>query len=85
MPNGNTPTAPISSADAALAALNKSIAHALEMAPAPDVLNLLTGHFVGLTVELVRRQGLDGSKEIQLDGGSQRDITIHRPKGLAHG
>ena len=61
--------------------LGAAIELALDEAPASDVLSVLSGAFVGLTVELVRRQGHDVSKEIKVDGGRQRDVTIHAPKG----
>jgi|GEM_PF-6846972 len=63
-----------------LKTLNTAIASALDKASVDDVLCVLTGHFVGLTVELVRRQGEDVTKPITIDGGTQRDITIHPPK-----
>jgi hypothetical protein len=60
--------------------LGKAIESALDEAPVSDVLSILTGAFVGLTVELVRRQGHDVREEIKVDGGNQRDITIHAAK-----
>lgn len=65
---------------AAIEKLGAAIARALDDAPVADVLALLTGAFVGLTLEVVRRQGHDVNKEIKVDGGQQRDITIHAPK-----
>ncbi|MBR7972905.1 hypothetical protein KDX01_07215 [Burkholderia vietnamiensis] len=65
---------------AAVEALGAAIEHALDDAPVTDVLAVLTGAFVGLTIELVRRQGLDVNNEIKIDGVKQRDITIHAPK-----
>lgn len=64
-----------------IAQLGQAISDALDAAPAADVLSVLTGAFVGLTVELCRRQGHDTDREIKVDGGKQRDITIHPPKG----
>jgi hypothetical protein len=64
----------------ALDKLGAAIEHALGEESASSVLSVLTGAFVGLTVELVRRQGHDVSKEIKVDGGLNRDITIHAPK-----
>lgn len=60
--------------------LGAAIERALGEAPASDVLSVLIGSFVGLTVELVRRQGHDLSLPIKVDGGPERDITIHAPK-----
>ncbi|WP_434717171.1 hypothetical protein P5X00_35870 [Paraburkholderia sp. A2RO-4L] len=64
----------------AIGKLGAAIEQALSEAPAADVLSILTGAFVGLTVELVRRQGHDVTREIKVDGGPNRDITIHAPK-----
>lgn len=60
--------------------LGAAIERALDEAPVSDVLSILTGAFVGLTVEVVRRQGHDVANAITVDGGAQRDITIHPPK-----
>jgi len=60
--------------------LRASIDLALDQSPVSDVLSVLTGALVGLSVELVRRQGHDVSLPITLDGGSQRNVTIHAPK-----
>ena len=61
--------------------MSAAISKALDECPVSEVLTVLTGCFVGLTVELVRRNGHDINKEIKVDGGEQRDITIHAPKG----
>lgn len=65
---------------AAIEALGEAIDRALDDAPVTDVLAFITGVFVGLTLELVRRKGHDVDKEIRIDGVEQRDITIHAPK-----
>jgi hypothetical protein len=65
--------------------LGAAIEQALDDAPVADVLSVLTGAFVGLTVELVRRQGHDVDREIKVDGGSNRDITIHAKKASSAG
>lgn len=39
-------------------------------------LSAVTGNFVGLTVEILRRKGYESDKQIDLSGGS-RKITIH--------
>lgn len=64
----------------AIGKLGKAISDALDEAPVSDVLAIITGTFVSMTVELVRRQGYDTNKEIVVNGGDQRDITIHPPK-----
>lgn len=46
-----------------------------------DALAIVTGSFVGLTLELLRRQGHTPDGDIRIDGGEQRDVTIHAPKG----
>lgn len=47
---------------------------------ASATLSVLTGLFVSLTIEVLRRQGHVPDGEIRIDGGDQRDITIHKPK-----
>jgi hypothetical protein len=67
--------------NAAISELGDAIVKALDRADVQDVLALLTGSFVSLTLELCRREGCDTSKEIRLDGvGTRRDITIHAEK-----
>lgn len=63
--------------------LGQAISEALDKAPAADVLTVITGAFVGLTLEMVRHAGHDVSSPITVDGGKQRDITIHAAKPLA--
>lgn len=65
----------------ALNAMGDAIEHALGQCALTDVLPVITGTFVGLTVELLKRNGHDPETEIKIDGGDQRDITIHTPKG----
>ncbi|WP_131753553.1 hypothetical protein [Burkholderia vietnamiensis] len=65
---------------AAIEALGEALERALDDAPVADVLAFITGAFVGLTLELIRREGHDVNKEIRIDGVEQRDITIHAPK-----
>ena len=60
--------------------LGDAIEAALDTAPVGDVLTVITGCFVSLSVELVRRDGHDVTQPIMIDGGQQRDITIHPPK-----
>lgn len=43
-------------------------------------LSVLTGCFVSLTLEVLRRKGHVPDGDIKIDGGDQRDITIHPPK-----
>lgn len=59
--------------------LDKAISDALDTCVTADVLSVLTGALVGLTVELVRRKGEDVGATIKIEGG-ERDITIHPPK-----
>lgn len=47
---------------------------------ATEGLVLITGMFVGLTVETCRRAGQDTDGPICIDGGRMRDITIHAKK-----
>lgn len=75
----NKPEFQMEQADA-IENLGSAISRALDEAPVSEVLSILTGAFVALTVELVRRQGHDVSQKIEVDGGHERDITIHAPK-----
>ena len=63
-----------------LEALADAITDALNSNKVADVLAILAGSLVGLTTELVRRQGENPDKEITLNGGESRDITIHAKK-----
>lgn len=66
----------------ALDKLGDAIVLALDECPVHDVLSVLTGSFVGLAVELVRRAGEDTQKAIVLKGGPERrSITIHKITG----
>ena len=42
-----------------------------------SALQLITGMFVGLTLEYTRRRGEDASKTLRINGCGNRDITIH--------
>lgn len=64
----------------ALEGIGSAIGSALDECPVEDVLSVITGAFVGLTVEVVRRQGHDITKAITIKGGNERDITIHAAK-----
>jgi hypothetical protein len=62
----------------ALEDLGDAISDALGECPVADVLGVLTGSMVGLTLELARRSGNDPEKTITIEGGNgQRKITIH--------
>lgn len=43
-------------------------------------LSIVTGTFVSLTLEVIRRHGHDPKGEVRVDGGKNRDVTIHAPK-----
>jgi cell division ATPase FtsA len=64
----------------AIERLGDAIATAVQTADVQDVLALLTGSFVSLTLEMLRRGGHDPKGDVLLDGGENRDITIHAPK-----
>jgi ketosteroid isomerase-like protein len=66
--------------NAAIDKLGAAIAEAVSSADVQDVLALLTGTFVALTLEMLRREGHDPKGDILLDGGENRDITIHKAK-----
>lgn len=66
----------MSKASPAITELNEALDIALDECPVEEVLSFLMGHFVGLVVEVCRRNGgVDESSEIKLEGGS-RDVTI---------
>lgn len=56
--------------------LRAAVHTALSECPVDEVLSVLVGSFVGLTVELVRRQGHDTNTAITFDGGNKRTVTI---------
>ena len=43
--------------------------------------SIATGLFVSLVLAFARDAGEDENKEIKINGGDQRDITIHAAKG----
>jgi hypothetical protein len=46
-----------------------------------DAMSIATTIFVSLVVGYIAHKGEDTNKENKIDGGEQRDITIHAPKG----
>lgn len=46
-------------------------------------LQLATGTFVSLLLAVMDLYGHDTDKEIKVDGGENRDITVHAPKRLS--
>lgn len=64
----------------ALSDLGDAIERALDECAVSDVLSVLVGTVVGVTVEVVRRKGGDPSNVITIDGGDQRDLTISAAK-----
>ena len=63
--------------------IQAAIDQALNEYSVEDVVSAVTGNFVGLVVELVKRKGGDEDGEIKIDGGKNRDITIHAEKEAA--
>lgn len=51
----------------------------LEESPS-EALPIITGVFVGAVVCITEAYGHDTSGEVRIDGGKERDITIHAPK-----
>lgn len=45
-----------------------------------DAMAVATTIFVSLVVSYAKHKGADLNKPIKIDGGEQRDITIHPPK-----
>lgn len=52
----------------------------MEQTSVSDALSVATGLFVGLVVSYTKHRGHDANKEITINGGDQRDITIHPAK-----
>lgn len=50
-----------------------------QMGPA-DALAIIAGAFVGLALGLVKNAGHSVDGELKIDGGKERDITIHASK-----
>jgi hypothetical protein len=46
----------------------------------PSALVIVTGTFVSLTLEVMRRNGHESTGEVRIDGGTNRDVTIHAQK-----
>lgn len=47
-------------------------------------LQLITGLFVGLTIEHVRRAGGEATGDVYIDSCGARDITIHAPRDVGN-
>ena len=45
-----------------------------------EAIPVATGMFVSLVVGYLKHNGEDANKTITIDGGNQRDVTIHPPK-----
>jgi hypothetical protein len=63
----------------ALEELGEAIGRAVDENPY-NALAVITGAFVSLVVAAVREKGHETDREIHIDGGLERDITIHSPK-----
>lgn len=64
--------------------LGQTIEEDLDELPVSDVLSVLISAFVGVTLAVCKQQGHDTNLPIKIDGGEQRDVTIHPPKGPDH-
>lgn len=60
-------------------AFNDALDRMLEESPS-EALSIITGAFVGTVVGITEAYGHDTSGEVRIDGGKERDITIHAPK-----
>lgn len=61
--------------------MSEAIMKALDDNNVEEVLSVLAGSFVALTVEVIRRNGNDPDMEIHIDDASNdRAITIHAVK-----
>lgn len=65
----------------ALEEMAASIERALDECVTSEVLSVLTGAFVGVTLAVAKAHGCDTNTAFLIDGGESRDITIHAPKG----
>ena len=50
-----------------------------EEGPAASM-SLITGCFVSLVIQYMEHKGYSTDRDITIDGGENRDITIHAPK-----
>lgn len=50
-----------------------------------EALSLVTGAFVSLTLLVLEANGHKPEGDIRIEGGKNRDITIHAPKAGASG
>lgn len=64
----------------ALDKLEAAMREAIETQSLENCLAAATGMFVGLVIACAEARGTDPSKTIHIDGGAQRDITIHAEK-----
>jgi restriction endonuclease Mrr len=65
------------SPEAALEGMVDALTKALDEAPLNDVLSTATAMFVTLITDVCKHKGHDESLPITVDGGDNRDITIH--------
>ena len=61
--------------------VTNTIKRALRDNPAKDVLSVVLGNFVGLTLALTEQAGHDPDKAITINGAPGRDVTIHAATG----
>lgn len=61
------------------ATFEKALTRMIERSPA-EALSIVTGAFVSLTLSLLRAQGHEPDGEVRINGGENRDITIHAAK-----
>lgn len=52
----------------------------MQEVPIADAMGVATGLFLGLIIGWIEHKGEDASREITINGDSQRDITIHATK-----
>lgn len=57
----------------------------LDEAGVADALSAATTIFVSLVVSYTKARGHDAERPITINGGDQRDITIHAPKEVRNG
>ncbi len=60
----------------------KAFGDFLDKVGVADALSIATSIFVSLVLDLAESRGADPSLPITINGGDQRDITIHPPKEI---
>lgn len=60
--------------------LATAIDRAIDDCPIDEVVSVITGAFVSMLIGIVRHKGGNPDQQIDIDGGENRNITIHPTK-----